>query len=95
MEDKTFELIEKLYSRMEEGFKSVNDRADGIESKMEKGFNEVNQNMARMEDKFNTKISALFDGLTANTEAINNLRTDMQTLETKVDAHEVKLKIVK
>lgn len=84
MEDKTFELIEKLYNRMEERFSEQGEKIARIEL-----------NMVRMEDKFETKFSALFDGVTANTEAINNLRSEMKTLETKVDDHEVKLKIVK
>lgn len=84
MEDKTFELIEKLYNRMEERFSEQGEKIARIEL-----------NMVRMEDKFETKFSALFDGVTANTEAINNLRSEMKTLEMKVDDHEVKLKIVK
>ncbi len=88
MEDKTFELIEKLYNRMEEGFKDVKNEIQGVKT-------ELKQDMARMEQKFDDKIGILFDAVQGNTEAINSLRTEMQTLETKVDEHEVKLKIVK
>lgn len=130
MEDKTFELIEKLYSRMEEGFSDLHGEINGVKT-------ELKQDMARMEQKFDDKISALFDGLTVNTEAverlelkvdslgskvdnldlkvqgntkaierlevkvrenteaINGLKGEMQKLETKVDEHEVRLRIVK
>jgi len=90
VEDKTFELLEKLYNRMEERFSD-------IESRMatNQDLARVEQNMVRLEDKFDTKISALFDGVTGNTEAIDRLRVEMTKLETKVEEHEVKLKIVK
>lgn len=97
MEDKTFVLLEKLYIEMQSirsematkdemnaGFETVNNRIGSMEL-----------SLVRMEDKYDTKLSAVFDGLTANTEAVNSLRTEMKTLETKVDDHEVKLKIVK
>lgn len=90
MEDRTFVMIEKLYNRMEERFSEM-------ESKMatKEDLARVEQNMTRMEQKFDDKIGILFDAVQGNTEAINNLRVEMKTLETKVDDHEVKLKIVK
>ncbi len=90
MEDKTFEMLEKLYNRMEEGFKEIRS-----EMATKDDIKEVRQDMARMEQKFDDKIGILFDAVQGNTEAINGLKAEMQKLETKVDAHEVKLKIVK
>lgn len=95
MEDKTFELIEKLYNRMEEGFSGLRGEMNDGFAKVNARIDRVDQNMVRMEQKFDDKIGILFDAVQGNTEAINNLRTEMQTLETKVDEHEVKLKIVK
>lgn len=99
MEDKTFQLIEKLYNRMEDGFKEVKTELtaeiQGVEKRLGQRIDRVEQNMARMEQKFDDKIGILFDAVQGNSEAINSLRTEMQTLETKVDEHEVKLKIVK
>jgi len=99
MEDKTFELIEKLYCRMEEGFKEVKTEViaeiQGIEQRLEQRIDRVEQNMVRLEQKFDDKIGILFDAVQGNTEAIGDLKGEMQKLETKVDEHEVKLKIVK
>ena len=95
MEDKTFELIEKLYNRMEERFNEQDTRIDRVKTELKQDITRVELNMVRMEDKFDTKLSALFDGVTTNTESINNLRVEMKALETKVETHEVKLKIVK
>ena len=94
MEDKTFELVEKLYNRMEEGFKEIRSEM-ATKADLARIQTELKQDMARMEYKFDNKIDILFDAVQGNTEAINSLRTDMQKLEAKVDAHEIKLKIVK
>ncbi len=97
MEEKTFEMIEKLYNRMEERFAAIEEKMatkDDL-SKVEQNMTRIEQNLARMENKYDTKLSAVFDGLTANTEAIDSLRMEMKALEIKVDDHEVKLKIVK
>ena len=97
MEDKVFEMMEKLYNRMEERFTEIEAKmaTKNDLAKVEQNMARMEQNMARMEDKYDTKLSAVFDGITANTEAINSLRVEMKTLETKVDDHEVRLKIVK
>lgn len=94
MEDKTFELVEKLYNRMEEGFKEI--RSEMVtKADLARIQTELKQDLARMEYKFDNKIDILFDAVQGNTEAINSLRSEMKKLETKVDAHEIKLKIVK
>ncbi len=94
MEDRTFELIEKLYNRMEEGFNGIRSEM-ATKDDLSSMKSELKQDMTRMEQKFDDKIGILFDAVQGNTEAINSLRAEMQTLETKVDEHEVKLKIVK
>jgi len=95
MQDKTFELVEKLYNRMEDGFNSVRAEIQDVKTELKQGIARMEQNMVRMEQKYDNKIDILFDAVQSNTEAINSLRSDMQKLEAKVDAHEIKLKIVK
>lgn len=36
MENKTFELMEKMYLEMQNGFKKVSERIDNIETKVDK-----------------------------------------------------------
>jgi len=90
VEDKTFEMIEKLYGRMEQGFQAMNMRMDTIESKMA-----TKQDLARIEQTIGGKIDALFDGYKANTEAIHDLKTELQIVKKEVENHEIKLKVVK
>lgn len=49
----------------------------------------------RFENKAERKFDALFDGYKQNTEAICELRKDVENLKAVVEQHEVKLKIVK
>jgi hypothetical protein len=94
MDDKSFELIEKVYSRMEEGFASIHAQMATKEDLCQLEERLIGK-IAQLEHSHGQKLDALFDGYTANTEAINTLRSEMKTLETKVEAHEVKLRIVK
>lgn len=105
MEDKTFEMIEKLYNRMEEGFSRIDERfsrvderfeqIDGRFTGIESELRLVSQSVVRIEHDHGQKLDALFDGYKANTEAIQELRTDVKELKKEVETHEVKLKIVK
>ncbi|HOR86142.1 MAG TPA: hypothetical protein PLL98_06605 [Bacillota bacterium] len=49
----------------------------------------------RFENNAERKFDALFDGYSQNTEAIYELRRDIEHLKAIVEQHEVKLKIVK
>jgi len=49
----------------------------------------------RFENKVESKLNALFDGYIQNTEAINGLRKDVESLKATVEQHEVKLKKVR
>ena len=77
MEDRTFELIEKLYNRMEEGFNGIRSEM-ATKDDLSSMKSELKQDMTRMEQKFDDKISALFDGLTVNTEAVERLEVKVQ-----------------
>ncbi len=68
MEDKVFNLLEKMYSdlsckiekmdiQMQEGFKKVNTRLDGVESRLDK----VEKTVLNIEDSHGEKLDALFD----------------------------------
>ena len=49
----------------------------------------------KFENKAESKFDALIDGYKQNTEAIYELRRDVENLKSVVEQHEVKLKIVK
>lgn len=90
MEDKTFVLIEKLYIEMQGMRSELGAEIQGVRSEMA-----TKSDLARMEHENSEKFRALFDGLSGNTEAIQELKTEIQALKKEVENHEIKLKLVK
>lgn len=105
MDDKNFELLEKLYIRMEEGFTRVDQRFEQIDQRfeqmdqrfdhLEQRVGRLEQTVTRIEHDHGQKLQALFDGYQAHTEAIETLNSTVSQLKTTVEKHEVKLKIVR
>ena len=77
MEEKTFELIEKMYSEMQKGFSAIrSEMAEGfteVRREMTEGFTEVRQSIVLLENKVDVNLKALYDGYQQNTESINRI----------------------
>ena len=98
MDDKNFELLEKLYIRMVEGFTRVDQRFEQIDQRfdhLEQRVGRLEQTVTRIENDHGQKLQALFDGYQAHTDAIETLNGTVSQLKTTVEKHEVKLKIVR
>lgn len=88
MEKQLFELMTKLYNKVED-----------IESEMQKGFNqlksrigsvekevrEIKSTQLRMENTLGTKIDALFDAREVQIDIDEKVAHNLQRVETKVD----------
>jgi len=72
--DKLFELMEKMYGEMKQGFS---------DNKQE--FKEIKQNQARFESGVNDKLDSLFDGYVQNTEAFNRTELNIRKIERRMD----------
>lgn len=83
-EDKTFELMEKMYVEVQKGFENVNNRMDKVE-----------QNQARLENKFDTKITALFDGYSQLNEKTDRIEYTVNDIAQKVNNQEVEIRVLK
>lgn len=109
MEDKTFELMEKMYVEMRKGFESINGEINGIKSVMatqeditnlKNDIDDVKSIMAtqgdimRLEHKMDQNHKALFDGYKQNTEAITELKKDIRDIKDILETHEVRLKAI-
>lgn len=88
MEEKTFELIEKMYSEMQKGFSA-------IRSEMAEGFTEVRQSIVLLENKVDVNLKALYDGYQQNTESINRIEKKIDILDEKVDRHDLEIRVIK
>jgi predicted nucleic acid-binding Zn-ribbon protein len=84
MEDKSFELISKMYAEMHEGFKEIKEE-----------IRDVKLDILTLENKMDTHHKALYDGYVQNSESINGLQQEVAKLTDKVEHQEIKLQVVK
>ncbi len=97
MEDKTFELMEKMYIEFNKKF-------GGLETDMKNGFNQVNQKLdekadksdiARLENDLKPKAETALDGYKIVYEKLQELQTDIREVSKKVETQEVELRVIK
>lgn len=90
-ENKTFELLEKMYIEMQQGFSKVNERLDNLES-------DVKKIGATIDGDIKIKTEALFDGYKGNTEnleiiddKLDNIQMDINNLSMKTSNNDNKI----
>ena len=69
MEDKVFDLLEKMYVEMQEGFDGVNKRIDSLETEVK----ETKDKIIVVEQEHGKKLTALFDGYKQNAEKLDRI----------------------
>lgn len=79
MEDKAFDLLEKMYIKMQQ-----------MEANMA-----TKQDIVRLEDKMDTNHKALYDGYKQSIEGINEIRQRLDKLTDRVENQEIKLQVLK
>lgn len=72
MEDKVFDLIEKMYAEMKQQFNEVNQKLDKKADKSD---------IVRLENDLVPKIEALFDGYKQNTEKLDRIENEVSKQE--------------
>ncbi|NLL07235.1 MAG: hypothetical protein GX270_15970 [Clostridiaceae bacterium] len=72
MEDKSFELLTKMYSEMTEQFKEVNKKLDEKADK---------NDIIRLENELNPKVKALFDGYKQHTDLLERIENEVTKQE--------------
>ncbi len=72
MEDKSFELLTKMYSEMTEQFKEINKKLDEKADK---------NDIIRLENELNPKVKALFDGYKQHTDILERIENEVTKQE--------------
>ncbi len=85
MEDKSFELLTKMYSEMTEQFKEINKKLDEKADK---------NDIIRLENELNPKIKALFDGYKQHTDILERIENEV-TKQEEIIMRRVKQNIIK
>lgn len=83
MEDKTFELLSKMYGEFTEFRKETNSRLDYVE-----------RHIAKLENKVDSNSKALFDGHKQVYEKLETVERKVDGLSDKVDRHDIKIQVI-
>jgi len=85
VEDKTFELLTKLYSEFTDFRKEVNDKLDQKADKSD---------IARIEQEHGSKLEAALDGYKQAYEKLEIIENKVDILSDKVDRHDIKIQVI-
>lgn len=84
MEDKTFDLLSKMYSEFSARF-------DGID----KEIKDLKKDVVRIENKLDTNSKALFDGYKQTYEKLGAVEEKVDSLSQKVEKQDVEIRVIK
>jgi len=86
-EEKVFELMTKMYTEMQKGFKHLEGRLTGVEGRLtgvedrltgvEDRLTTVEKTVIKIEIEHGQKLSALFDGYTQNSEKLDRIESEI------------------
>jgi predicted nucleic acid-binding Zn-ribbon protein len=90
MEDKTFQLLEKMYSEFSTRFDKVEADIQGLKGDVRGLKNDV----LRIEHDHGQKLQALFDGYKQHDQRLDVLEKKIDNLTEKVDRHDIKIQVI-
>ncbi|SHH77639.1 hypothetical protein SAMN02745135_02074 [Caloranaerobacter azorensis DSM 13643] len=98
MDDKTFELLEKMYVEILEIKQDVKSNAKAIAQNAQaiaQNAKAIARVESIIENQIEKKIDALFDGYKQNSERITRLEEKVDRLIDRVERQEVEIKVIK
>ncbi|NMA48813.1 MAG: hypothetical protein GX947_03450 [Tissierellia bacterium] len=97
MDDKVFELMEKMYSDLNSKMDSMNSRMDSMNSRM--NSMEINmatkQDMVKLEDKMDTNHKVLHDGYKQTYEKLTHMDGKLDRQEEILKGHDLQIKVMR
>ncbi|OPZ94447.1 MAG: hypothetical protein BWY74_00571 [Firmicutes bacterium ADurb.Bin419] len=90
MEDRAFELLERMYSEFTEFRKETNARFDSIESQVKDLKNDV----LRIDNDHGKKLEALFDGYKQHETMLDTIEQKVDNISEKVERHDIKIQVI-
>ncbi len=91
MEDKTFELLTKMYNEFSEFRTETNSKFNNIEKRLDS----IEGHVLRIENKQSDDSTALYDGYNQTFENTNEIKKDIKDIKETLNVHEVTLLKVK
>ena len=83
MENKTFELLTKMYGEFTSRFDKIETDIQGLK-----------KDVLRIENEHGNKLEALFDGYKQTYEKLDVIEDKLDTLSEKVDRHDIKIQVI-
>lgn len=83
MEDKSFELLTKMYGEFTEFRNEIKEDIQGLKN-----------DVLRMEHDHGQKLQALFDGHIQHEQQLNIINEKIGNLSDKVDKHDIKIQVI-
>jgi hypothetical protein len=90
MEDKTFELLEKMYAEFSARFYKIETNINGITTDIQSFKN----NVLQMEQDHGKKLQVLFDGHIKHEKHLDTIEEKIDSLSNKVDRHDIKIQVI-
>ena len=91
MEDKSFELLTKMYSEFSEFRKETNQRFDEVKSDIQK----ISYHVVKLENDLKPKIEIALEGYQAVSEKLTTLEDKIDNLSAKVESQDVQITVLK
>ena len=92
MDEKMFNLLEKMYVEMQEIKTELRTEMQEIKTELR---TEMRQGFVKLENKMDENHKALYDGYKQSIEGINETKEKLEKLTDKVDNQEIKLQVLK
>lgn len=91
MEDKSFELLTKIYSDLTEFKKDMTE----FRKETKEDIKNLKNDVIRLENTTDANFKALFDGYKQTYEKLTVVEQDVRNLSAKVEKQEVEIKVIK
>lgn len=91
MEKELFELMTKLYNKVESMETEMKEMKQELKQDILDAKQELKQDIVRLENKMDDKLSALFDAREVGIDKETEISTGLQRVESKVDKLELKV----
>ena len=79
MDDKVFDLLEKVYIELQDTKKEVKS---------------ANNHIIRLEDEFHSKLGILSDEVSLVRKDITSMKGKLEVIEGKIDKHDIKIQVI-
>ena len=95
--DKKFDAIDKRFENVDRQFDAIGAKFDEVDNKLDNIttiLESVQRSVVLMEQKLTVDIPALFDGYTAHQEIQERQQGEINSLNKKVDNHDIRISIL-